>query len=182
MEVYKAIAKVSAALASQGIGKGQRNEKQNYKFRGIDTILNALAPVLVENELIIIPRVVSSEKSERTTEKGGVLIYTNLTIEFDLISSKDGSKHTAVIQGEAMDSGDKSTNKAMSIAYKYLAILTFCIPTEGDGDGEKDPDFHSYEVAPKTVAPKTVVKPAAIKSANPAASNEPPAGWKASYR
>lgn len=177
MEVYKAIAKVSAALASQGIGKNQKNDKQNYKFRGIDTILNALAPILVENELIIIPRVINSEKSERATQSGGVLIYTSLRVEFDLISSKDGSKHTATIEGEAMDSGDKSTNKALSIAYKYLAILTFCIPTEGDGDGEKDPDFHSYEVAPKTVA-----KPAAIKPAKNTASNEPPAGWKPAYR
>lgn len=173
MEVYKAIAKVSAALASQGIGKSQKNEKQNYKFRGIDTILNALAPILVENELIIIPRVINSEKSERATASGGVLIYTNLRVEFDLISSKDGSKHTATIEGEAMDSGDKSTNKAMSIAYKYLAILTFCIPTEG----ENDPDFHSYEVAPKTLA-----KPAAINPAKTTASNEPPAGWKPAYK
>jgi hypothetical protein len=35
-----------------------------------------------------------------------------------------------------MDSGDKSTNKAMSAAYKYACIQSFCIPTEGDNDTE----------------------------------------------
>ena len=35
-----------------------------------------------------------------------------------------------------MDSGDKATNKAMSAAYKYAALQTFCIPTEGDNDAD----------------------------------------------
>lgn len=35
-----------------------------------------------------------------------------------------------------MDSGDKASNKAMSAAYKYAAIQTFCIPTEGDNDAD----------------------------------------------
>jgi hypothetical protein len=38
--------------------------------------------------------------------------------------------------GEAMDSGDKSSNKAMSAAYKYAAFQAFCIPTEGDNDAD----------------------------------------------
>lgn len=185
MEVYKAIAKVSAALASQGIGKNQENTNQNFKFRGIDDILNALARLLAENSLVIIPRVISSQRNEKVTDKSftddrgnfikkeSVLFYVSVKVEFDIISAKDGSKHTAAIEGEAMDSGDKATNKAMSAAYKYMAILTFCIPTEG----ENDPDFHSYEVAPKTLAKPTAIKPAKI-----AASNEPPAGWKPAYR
>ena len=62
----------------------------------------------------------------------------SLDAEFDFVSAVDGSKHTAATIGEAMDSGDKSTNKAMSIAYKYAVFLTFCVPIEGtpDADGE----------------------------------------------
>ncbi|SPW12874.1 Uncharacterised protein [Cronobacter sakazakii] len=55
------------------------------------------------------------------------------------MSTKDGSVHTVVTYGEAMDSGDKATNKAMSIAYKYAAFQAFCIPTEEtaiDADAE----------------------------------------------
>ncbi|MFS0844210.1 MAG: ERF family protein [Roseburia hominis] len=29
-----------------------------------------------------------------------------------------------------MDSGDKATNKAMSVAFKYACFQVFCIPTE----------------------------------------------------
>lgn len=47
--------------------------------------------------------------------------------------------------GEAMDSADKATNKAMSAAYKYAALMAFAIPTEGDNDA----DATTYEVAPR---------------------------------
>jgi hypothetical protein len=69
--------------------------------------------------------------------------------EFDFVSTVDGSKHTAATFGEAMDSSDKATNKAMSAAFKYAAFMTFCIPTEGDNDA----DATSHEVAPKVEAP-----------------------------
>ena len=53
--------------------------------------------------------------------------------------------------GEAMDSADKSTNKAMSAAYKYMCLQVFCIPTEGDNDADgTTPDM----IKPQTPAPK----------------------------
>ncbi|MGL9724902.1 ERF family protein, partial [Sodalis sp. (in: enterobacteria)] len=48
---------------------------------------------------------------------------------------------------EAMDSGDKATNKAMSIAYKYAAFQAFCIPTE---ETAIDADAEVHEVAAPT--------------------------------
>ena len=56
------------------------------------------------------------DREERQTAKGGFLMYTILTVEFDLVSAKDGSKALACTIGEAMDSGDKSANKAQSAA------------------------------------------------------------------
>ena len=37
-----------------------------------------------------------------------------------------------------MDSGDKATNKAMSIAFKYACFQVFCIPTEEMKDPDSD--------------------------------------------
>ena len=39
---------------------------------------------------------------------------------------------------EGMDSGDKATNKAMSIAFKYACFQVFCIPTEEMQDPDAD--------------------------------------------
>jgi hypothetical protein len=46
--------------------------------------------------------------------------------------------------GEAMDSGDKATNKAMSAAYKYACFQAFSIPTES----RDDEDHQTHEVKP----------------------------------
>jgi hypothetical protein len=134
--VYARIAAVSAEIAQSGISKDRKNEQQGYKFRGIDDVYNALAPMLAKNALVIIPRILSRDCTERQTHKGGVLFNVVVEAEFDFVSAIDGSKHTARTYGEAMDSGDKATNKAMSAAYKYAAFQAFCIPTEGDNDAD----------------------------------------------
>ncbi len=134
--VYAAIADVMAKLAKVGIGKDRSNTQQGYKFRGIDDVYNALASHLAEARLLILPRVLSRIVTERVTQKGGVLFYVVLDVEFDFVSAIDGSKHTVQVCGEAMDSGDKATNKAMSAAYKYACMEAFCIPTEGDNDAD----------------------------------------------
>jgi ERF superfamily len=136
MSVYKAINKVQSALARSGIGKDSTNTFDNYKFRGIDAVYNALAPLLAEHGLCFLPRMLARTCEERVSQKGGALFYVTVDAEFDLVCAADGSKHTIRTFGEAMDRGDKATNKAMSAAYKYAAFQTFAIPTEGDNDAE----------------------------------------------
>lgn len=129
--VYQAITAITGALAKVGINKSRRNTQQGFEFRGIDDVYDALARQLAAHQLIIVPRVVDRQTTERATRNGGTLFCTIVRVDYDLVSSVDGSMHTAQIIGEAMDSADKSTNKAMSAAYKYLAFQLFCIPIEG---------------------------------------------------
>lgn len=136
MKVYSSINAITAELAKVGISKSRKNAQQGYQFRGIDDIYSALAHLLAENHLCILPRCIERVVSERETQKGGTLFYTVLKVEFDFVNAEDDSKHIVVAYGEAMDSGDKSTNKAMSAAYKYACLQTFCIPTEGDNDAD----------------------------------------------
>lgn len=142
MNVYKAISAITADLSKIGISKDSTNSQQNYKFRGIDAVYGALSPLLAKHGLCVLPRVIDRTVSEQTSKSGGVLFYTALKVEFDFVAAEDGSKHTVCTIGEAMDSGDKSSNKAMSAAYKYACFQAFCIPTEGDNDA----DAHSHEV------------------------------------
>lgn len=141
--VYQMIAEVSAEMSKEGISKNNKNAQQGYKFRGIDDVYNALAPVMSKIGLVVLPRVLSRETLERQTKLGGTLFYTTVDVEFDFVSSHDGSKHVVKTYGEAMDSADKSTNKAMSAAYKYACMQAFCIPTEGDNDA--DATTHTVE-------------------------------------
>jgi len=145
-KVYSAIVAVQAALAKEGIAKDKTcTQGATYKFRGIDDVYNALAPLLAENRLCILPRMLKRESVERVSKSGGAVFYTTVEGEFDFVSAEDGSKHTVgPMYGEAMDSADKGTNKAMSAAYKYACFQAFCIPTEGDNDTENQ----THEVKP----------------------------------
>ena len=147
MKVYHAINKVQADLARVGISKARTNSQgAGYKFRGIDDVFNALSPLLATHGLCILPRMLTRACEERMSKSGGNLFYVTVEAEFDLVAAEDGSKHTIRTFGEAMDSGDKATNKAMSAAYKYAAMQAFSIPTEGDNDTEN----HTHEVMPKS--------------------------------
>lgn len=136
--VYEAIAFVTNKIAKEGIAKDKTADTGNgkYKFRGIDDVYNALAPCLAEAGLNILPYCLSREVVERKSNKGNALFYVTVTMRFDFVSKWDGSKHEVCMYGEAMDSSDKATNKAMSAAYKYACMQTFCIPTEGNNDIE----------------------------------------------
>jgi len=157
-KVYAAIASVMADIAKEGIAKGRSNQQQGYKFRGIDDVYNALSPILSAHKLVMLPRVLTRDVIERQTKSGGALFYVTVDMEFTLVCAEDGSNHVIRTYGEAMDSGDKATNKAMSAAYKYAAMQAFCIPTEGDNDA----DAVTHEVAPKASQESAAVLAAGV--------------------
>lgn len=150
VRVYAAIANITLEMSKVGIAKERRNQAQQYQFRGIDDVYAALSPLLAKHKLCVLPRVTQRDVVERANARGNALFYTTLTVDFDFVSAEDGSKHTVTTVGEAMDSGDKSCNKAMSAAYKYACFQAFCIPTEGDNDA----DATTHTVAAQSSAPR----------------------------
>lgn len=143
MKVYQAINAVQGDLAKTGIAKNRiNNQGSGFKFRGIDDVYNAIAPLLADHGLCILPRMLSRVCEERTSKGGSALFYVTVEAEFDFVAVEDGSKHTVKTYGEAMDTGDKATNKAMSSAYKYACFQSFAIPLEG----EPDADANTFEV------------------------------------
>ena len=147
MNIYEAI---SATMADVGaIGKDTKNTQQGFMFRGIDAVMNALQPAMLKNHIFVVPEVLEQTREERTTQKGATLIYSILRMKYTFFA-EDGSSVSAVVIGEGMDSGDKASNKAMSIAFKYACFQVFCIPTEE----MKDPDAECHEVKAK-VKPTT---------------------------
>lgn len=133
MLIYK---KIPAIIGDVGaIEKSRVNKIQNYSFRGIDDVYAAIQPLLHKHEVFYVPEIIKEFREERPAKNGGTLIYTILSVKFTFYAS-DGSFVTASTIGEAMDSGDKSSNKAMSAALKYALLQVFCIPTEEDKDTE----------------------------------------------
>jgi hypothetical protein len=134
--VYRAIHAVLSDIGRVGITKDRRNQQQGYQFRGIDDMYNALNPLFAVHGLMILPRMLERSQEERQTASGKPIFYVAVKAEFDFVAIEDGSVHTMCTYGEAMDTADKATNKAMSAAYKYVCMQAFAIPTEGDNDAD----------------------------------------------
>lgn len=159
--VYAKIAAVQGELAQTGISKDSENSFDRYKFRGIDAVYNALAPLLAKHGLCVLPRIIERESVERQSRKGEPMFYVTVAAEFDFVSADDGSTHTVRTYGEAMDRSDKATNKAMSAAYKYAAFMAFAIPTEGDNDADAStPEVAARGQSQGTVSPSQPKAPA----------------------
>lgn len=123
--------------ACEAVAKDSKNPQQGYKYRGIDAVMNAINPALRKAKIFAAPEVIESSREERTTSKGGLLIYSIAKVKYTFYAA-DGSNVSAIVVGEGMDSGDKSFNKAMSAAFKYALFQVFCIPTEEMMDSEAD--------------------------------------------
>jgi hypothetical protein len=120
------------------IGKDRKNQQQGFAYRGIDDVMNELHSALSECGVFVVPEVLEENRSTGKSSNNRDLFYTRLKIRFTFYAA-DGSYISAVVIGEAMDSGDKASNKALSVGLKYAMLQVFCIPTED----EKDPDAQS---------------------------------------
>lgn len=139
MNIYNAILNVMSEIGA--IGKGKKNIQQGFNYRGIDDVMNALQPLFTKHRIFISPEVLEHTREERTTSKGGILVYSICKVKYTFFAD-DGSNIHAIVIGEGMDSGDKSSNKAMSIAMKYACFQVFCIATEE----MQDPDKDAYDI------------------------------------
>jgi hypothetical protein len=153
-KVFGAICAVMADLGKEGITKDRKNEQQGFKFRGVDDVYNALSPLLAKHRLAMLPRFTERSVVEHQSNNGKALYFVTVKGSFLLASADDGSTVEISTFGEAQDSADKATNKAMSAAYKYAAFQAFAIPTEGDNDADAYTPPPSTRVAPKQPPPQ----------------------------
>lgn len=154
--VYQAINAIAAELAQTGIAKTHSNEEGEYRYRSIEDVLAALAPLLARHRLCVLPRM--REREALGCGKSGQLVIVRAA--FDLVSALDGSKHTIESFGEALDESDKGSAKAMSAAYKAAMLQAFCIPVP-----QEDADARSPALG-RPGSSQTVNKPTTGATAN----------------
>jgi len=149
MNIYESIAAVQADVDFIGKDK-QVQSGGSYKYRGVDQVLNTLHPLFAKHKVFAVPEVLEiMEREIRKTAKGGEVLYQVLKVRYSFFA-EDGTSISATVIGEAMDSGDKVSNKCMSVAYKYACFQMLSIPTE---ETCADPDNINEPLAPKQPLP-----------------------------
>lgn len=133
--------------AVQAVKKTGYNKQQDYSFRGIDAVVNAAGPAVREHGVMVLPSLLDTqyrdvEVGQRRTLMREVTVKVRYTIFGPAgdVLTVPGDPEFGVVPGESLDSGDKGTAKAMSVAYRTFLLQALMIPTD-----EPDPDSTSVE-------------------------------------
>lgn len=135
--IHTAIAAVMESL--QFLKKGERNQGQNFNFRGIDAVMNAVGPRFREHGLYLIPKVESIDVTPGQTKNGMPLSKSIAVVKYTITHAQTGSTIEGVSVGEANDMADKATAKAMSVALRTFLLQLLMLPTQ-----EPDPDLNMH--------------------------------------
>lgn len=133
---------LSAVMADvRAVEKKEKNTSQGggFLFRGIDAVVNAVGPALRTHGVVVTPHLDQIDRREGRTSKGGTLNYVAVTVTYTF-TGPAGDSMTATVPGEAFDSGDKATAKAMSVAFRTCLLQALTLPTD-----EADPDADVYD-------------------------------------
>ena len=132
--IYRRMSGVMAEVGA--ISKTQKNDFHGYQFRGIDDVMNALHGPMVRHGVFVLPEVLDSTTEWTQDRSGKPQRVVSLRVAFHFHGA-GGDSVTAVAQGEAFTNDDKAANQAMSAAFKYAMLQSFCIPTEDMGDADR---------------------------------------------
>lgn len=144
--IYSKIIEVMEEMGP--IDKGTKNVQQGFMYRSVDAFMNAANAAFCKVGIFLTPEVLSSTRDERLTKSGGNMFYTVQRIKYTFYAT-DGSSVSATVDGEAMDSGDKGSNKCLAIGLKYALAQTFMIAFKDMKDD--DPDGHIPDQSKKLI-------------------------------
>lgn len=133
----------------QAVRKGDRNTQQGFNFRGIDAVVNAVGPAFRKHGIVALPTLLSAAyNTVEVGQKHTQMRECTVTVLYRFYGPA-GDFLEATVPAESMDSGDKATAKAMSVAYRTALLQVLTIPTD-----EPDPDTQTYERSERPVEPQ----------------------------
>lgn len=145
------------------VPKRGRNEAQGYDYVQERDVVAAVRSSLLEADLLFVPDIVERVYDE-VQGRHGVLQRCRLVLACRLVSAATGQTLLEWrAAGEAIDSGDKATAKAVTSAVKY-ALAKLCLLATGDdpeADETVDREMESRPTRPpRRSAEKTVSRAA----------------------
>lgn len=153
-DIHSKLAKIAGEIGP--INKDERNREQGFNFRSIEQITAAARPLFAAEGISVAPQVIKLEHSEVTAKSGARGFRAIVHMAYIFTAGSDGSFVETSMVGEAVDYGDKSTSKAVQMAYKYALTQVLQV---GSGD---DPDAQSVDVG-QVDKPKGKGKPQATE-------------------
>lgn len=112
-----------------------------FNFRGVDTVVNTFGPVTLKHGVNVFPVEVEAEYRDTTTKNNAKMHECTVTVSWMVMGPKGDTLPVLLkTKGEALDSSDKGTAKAQSVALRVLLLTGGLTPTH-----DADPDSSHAE-------------------------------------
>lgn len=140
-QVPVAVAWLRVRREIRAIAKGEKYDAlgTRFNFRGVDTVVNVFGPVTLKHGVNIMSSKVEATYGEKSTKNGGKMRECSVLVTWTIMGPM-GDTLTLQTMGEALDTADKSTTKAQSVALRTLLLSFGLTPTH-----DKDPDADRIE-------------------------------------
>lgn len=116
----------------------------SYVYRGVDAVVNAVGPALRKHRVIILPiKMEPSYRDVSVGSKGTAMRECTMTVTYQIMGTTRET-WTVVGQGESLDSGDKGTTKAGTVAFRNMLLTALAVPVDNP---RLDADHTEYKRA-----------------------------------
>lgn len=113
----------------------------SYMYRGVDAVVNAVGPALRKHKVMILPiKMEPAYRDVHVGSKGTPMRECTMTVTYKIIATTS-EEWTVVGQGESLDSGDKGTTKAGTVAFRNMLLTTLAVPVDNP---RLDADHQEY--------------------------------------
>lgn len=125
----------------RAIAKGaEYNERgTRYNYRAADTVVQYFGPVTLRHGVNVLSHRVETTYGSKQTKSGSTMRECSVTVTYHITGPK-GDVLVVQSAGEALDTSDKSTTKAQTVALRNLLLNNGLIPTN-----DRDPDADRIE-------------------------------------
>lgn len=195
LTLQQRLALVKRELVEGGISKDSKQKFQNYDYRGVDQVLGVISALHVKYGINVkVDNIIDFNMEHRVDGKGKAVIHMTALYHWCFQNSDDQKDADFCMSiGEGMDTGDKSSGKMQSYAYKNMMFYRYEIPIKGQSTDSYDPridnedETHESDVDPgknmqsnvKKIRSKLEAKDTTTKTKSEVSSWNETAAWEA---
>lgn len=129
--VHVAWARVMADVQSISKADQRSDTGGRYAFRGVDRVVNAVGPALRRHGVLVLPtQILSVDYRESRTSNNKVMQDVAVRVQWTVVGPTGDQLPPMESAGQATDTSDKGTAKAVSVAQRVLFLTALHIPTQ----------------------------------------------------
>jgi hypothetical protein len=136
-----------------GIPKDGRNQAQGYDYTSAANVRMTVGPEMAARKIAVASEATLLHREAFNNARGNRQHHVLISVTLTFVDGDTGETMTAAGLGEGVDSGDKASAKAMTMATKYALVNAFTLAMGEDPERDEQTDQSAGRVGEKLSTP-----------------------------